>query len=104
MEFKPVEGKPVRFPPGKVAIKLSKDRWMDYRRAYSRSSTDLAGLPRLRERDFDGRTVLVSQAQLDALNAAFFRLHAPRAAETGTVFEAQERFKTRLFKRTKTLS
>jgi hypothetical protein len=104
MDFEPIEGKPVRFPPGKVAITLGKDRLMDYRRLYARSGTDLAGLPKLRERDFDGRTVTVSRSELDALNAALARLHTPTPPRTGSVFEAQERFKTRLHKRTQFLS
>jgi hypothetical protein len=99
-----IEGKPVRFPPGKVAITLDQDRLMDYRRLYARSATDLAGLPKLRDRDFDGRTVKISPSELDALNRAFARLHAPASRQTGTVFEAQERNKTRLFKRLQHLS
>jgi len=104
MGFEPIEGKAVRFPPGKVAITLGKDRLMDYRRLYARSSTDLAGLPKLRERDFDGRTVTISRSELDALNATLTRLHTPAPHRTGSVFEAQERFKTRLYKRTQFLS
>ena len=104
MDFEAIEGKPVRFAPGKVGVTLGKDRLMDYRRLYARSATDLAGLPQLRERDFDGRAVTISRSELDALNAALARLHTPRPRETGTVFEGQERFKTRLFKRTQQLS
>jgi hypothetical protein len=104
MDFEPIEGKPVRFPPGKVAVQLGKDRLMDYRRLYARSGTDLAGLPKLRERDFDGRTITISRSELDALNDALARLHTPRPRETGSVFEAQERFKARLYKRTQFLS
>jgi len=104
MEFNPIEGHPVRFPPGLVAIKLNKSQLMDYRRLYSRSSTDLAGLPKLRQRDFDGRTVHITQAELDALNGALASLHAPLHRGTGSVFEAQERSRTRLFKRLQHLS
>jgi hypothetical protein len=46
----------------------------------------------------------MSRAELDALNASLARLHTPRPRETGSVFEAQERFKTRLYKRTQFLS
>jgi hypothetical protein len=104
MDFKPIEGQAVRFPPGMVSIRLSKDQLAVYRRLYSRSSTDLAGLPKLQERDFDGRTVKITQSELDALNRALARLHAPPRRETGSVFEAQERSRTRLFKRLQHLS
>jgi hypothetical protein len=100
----PIEGKPVRFPPGKVAITLDKSLLPDYRRIYSRASTDLAGLPKLRARDFDGRTVNVTPAELEALNGAIARLRPAPAKQPSSVFEAQERYKTRLFKRLQHLS
>jgi hypothetical protein len=104
MEFEPIKGQPVRFPPGKVAIKLDATRLMDYRRLYARSGTDLAGLPKLRDRDFDGRRVYITRDELDALNAALARLHAPRRRATGSVFEGQQQHNNRLFKRLQYLS
>jgi hypothetical protein len=104
VSFEPIQGEPVRFPPGKVAIKLGPERLSDYRRLYAQSGTDLAGLPKLRARDFDGRMVRVTPGELVALNDALARLHAPPARQTGSVFEAQEQRKTRLFKRLQYLS
>ena len=98
-----IEGRPVRFPPGRVAIRLTPEHRLAYRRLYARYQTILEGLPVLRDRDFDGRDVKVTPAQLAALNRAFASLgedgNAPR-----TVFEAQHDQKTRLFKRTQYLS
>jgi hypothetical protein len=105
MEFQPIEGQPVRFPPGKVAVTLGPDLWMAYKRLYARAGTSLSRLPRLRERDFDGRrTVKITQSELDSLNRGLARLQAPRKRDTGTVFEAQEQGRTRLFKRLQYLS
>ena len=104
MAFEPIEGKPVRFPPGKVAVRLGPEHLRAYKVAYARASTDLSGLPALRDRDFDGREVKVSQDELDRLNAALERYATPAPAETGSAFEAQERYKTRLFKRLQHLS
>ena len=104
MEFQPIEGKPVRFPPGKVAIRLGPERLLDYQRLYARSGTDLGGMPQLRERDFDGREVKVTPAELDTLNAALARLYSPGKRGTGSVFEAQQNHKTKLFKRLQYLS
>ena len=72
--------------------------------AYARASTDLFGLPALRERDFDGREVKLSRDELDRLNDALARYGAPPEPETGSVFETQERYKTALFKRLQYLS
>ena len=102
-EFEPIIGTPVRFPPGRVAIRLSEDHRSAYRRLYARYCTILDGLPVLRDRDFDGRLVKVSRAQLDALNRAFSSLDQPPAAETGTPFEAQEHAKNRLYRKTQYL-
>jgi len=104
MPFEPIQGRPLRFPPGRVEIHLGPDRLLEYKRLYALSSTDLAGLPKLRDRDFDGRAVSVSKRELDALNAALVRLHAPSPRDTGSVFEAQEQTRTRLIKRTLYLS
>jgi hypothetical protein len=104
MEFQSIQGQPVRFPPGKVAIKLKPELWLPYKRLYARAGTSLSRLPRLRERDFDGRTVKITPTELASLNRGLARLQAPRKRETGTVFEAQEQGKTRLFKRPQYLS
>jgi hypothetical protein len=63
----PIEGKPVRFPPGRVAIRLDESHRTAYRRLYASYRTILDGLPVLRDRDFDGRKVLVTPAQAAAL-------------------------------------
>jgi hypothetical protein len=104
MAFEPIRGRPARFPPGKVMVTLGPERLLDYRRLYARSATDLGGLPKLREGDFDGRTVSMSAAELHALNHALAHLNAPRRRATGNAFETQEQHKTRLFKRLQYLS
>lgn len=104
MAYEPVAGTPLRFPPGRVEVRLGADHRSLYRRLYARYRTILDGLPVLREdRDFDGRPVRMTRAQLDALNAAFAALEAPRHPRDG-VFGDQEAQKTSLFKRTLFLS
>ena len=77
---------------------------MGYRTLYGRYQSILAGLPVFRERDFDGRAVVVTGAQLDALNTAFERLGEPKAERHTSVFESQEEVRRRLFKRLQFLS
>ena len=98
-----IQGGAVRIPPGRVAIRLNERHRSAYRRLYAAYGTILDGLPVLRDRDFDGRSVKVSKAQLEALNEAFAKLNA-EAATPGSVFEAQEAGRTRLFKRLQYLS
>lgn len=104
MEVEPLQGKPVRIPPGHVAVKLSDEHRRAYRALYARYGTVLEGLPVLRERDFDGRSVKLKAEQLEALNRAFARLGATKPTGAQGVFEAQERSKNRLFKRLQYLS
>jgi len=103
MELEPIEGKPVRFPPGQVEIRLNQQYRSAYRALYARYQSILAGLPVLRERDFDGRAVKVTAQELEALRRAFASLAAPTAKHS-TVFGAQEALKERLFKRLQYLS
>ena len=98
-----IEGKSVRFPPGRVAIRLNEGHKSAYRRLYGHYQSILAGLPVLRERDFDGRAVTVTSSQLDALNRAFAAL-SEVDAPSGNVFSAQEASRKRLFKRLQYLS
>ena len=104
MELEPLQGKPARIPPGYVAVKLNEEYRNAYRALYARYGTVLEGLPVLRERDFDGRTVKLKAGQLEALNKAFARLAATKPEGAQGVFEAQERTKNRLFKRLQYLS
>lgn len=104
MEHEAIQGRPALFPPGMVTIKLTPAHRSAYRRLYALSATDLAGLPKLRDRDFDGRPVKVAQRELDALNRALAGLQGPPPAAAGSAFEAQERSRTRLFKRLQHLS
>lgn len=99
----PIEGKPVRFPPGRVEIHLDSGHKSAYRRLYARYQSILAGLPVLRERDFDGRAVKITPDQLAALNAAFAGLAAD-GEPPGNAFSKQEASRTRLFKRLQYLS
>lgn len=104
MEVEAVEGKPVRFPPGRVAVRLDAKHWRAYRTLYARYLTVLGGLPVLREHDFDGRPVKMTAKELEALNRAFAALASEVEAVAGAAFEAQERAKNRLFKRLQYLS
>jgi hypothetical protein len=104
MQLEPVAGKPLRFPPGHVAIRLDERHRSAYRRLYARYRTIIDGLPVLRDRDFDGRALKVTKAQLEALNRAFATIDAGAPKQTGSVFEAQEAGRTGLFKRLQYLS
>ena len=104
MEYTPIEAKPVRFPPGRVQIHLTPEHRMGYRKLYASYQSILGGLPVLRDRDFDGRNVLVTAAELEALNGAFAKQTGQGAGRAGTVFESQEEARRRLFKRLQYLS
>ena len=101
--IEPITGKPLRFPPGRVEIKLDQRHRSAYRALYARYQSYNAGLPILRERDFDGRAVKVTREELAALNAAFATVAAV-AAPGGSAFGTQEATKTELYKRTQYLS
>jgi hypothetical protein len=103
MELEPIAGKPVRFPPGRVAIRLDERHKSAYRRLYGQYQSILAGLPVLRDRDFDGRVVTVTTSQLAALNVAFAKLGAAENAGM-SAFGDQEAARKRLFKRLQYLS
>lgn len=100
----PITGKPVRFPPGRLAIRLGEEHWFAYRLLYGRYQSYLAGLPVLRARDFDGRAVMVTREGLDALNRGFASLRDGRADTDGSPFGGQAQTRTRLFKRLQSLS
>ena len=104
MELEPIEGKPVRFPPGRVEIRLNPTHRSAYRVLYARYQSILAGLPVLRERDFDGRQVKVTASEFDALRRAFAGPSEAGAHRQGAAFESQEASKERLFKRLQYLS
>lgn len=104
MELEPITGTPVRLPPGRVAIRLDERYRLPYRRLYDRYESYLSGLPVLRDRDFTGRRVLVTPAQLEALNAGLRKLAQENGAAPPTPFGQQERAKKRLFKRLQFLS
>jgi hypothetical protein len=76
---------------------------MAYRRLYAGYQSYLTGVPVLRERDFDGRRVVMTSAQLEALNKALSALDAP-VHEHDSVYGAQEHGRKRLFKRLQFLS
>lgn len=104
MALEPIQGKPVRFPPGRVQIRLGPEYSRAYRRLYARYRTIVDGLPVLRERDFDGRPVTITPTQLEALNRAFASFARPEPSSNDGVFGAQEAQRTRLFKRLQFLS
>ena len=102
MEVAPIEGKPVRFPPGRLEIRLDERHRLAYRRLYQHYRSFLSDMPVLRERDFDGRPIKVTPKQLEALNAAFASLDDHERGNS--VFGGQEAATTKLFKRTQFLS
>ena len=102
MEIAPIEGKPRRFPPGRVEIRLDDPHRQAYRRLYQRYKSFLTRMPVLRERDFNGRPILVTRPELHALNAAFSSLNEVR--NSTSAFGHQEEAATRLFKETQFLS
>lgn len=105
MAFEPIVGTPVRIPPGHVAVRLDARYRLPYRRLYRRYQTELAGLPVLRDRDFDGRVVKMRGQELEALNVALARvLGGATDGRRPTPFGAQERVRTSLFKRLQFLS
>lgn len=104
MDYEPISGKPVRFPPGRVQIRLNQDHRRAYRALYGRYQSILAGLPVLRDRDFDGRAVVVTTADVAALNRAFETLTARAAGPAETAFADQQANRSRLFKRLQYLS
>ncbi|MBI5288009.1 MAG: hypothetical protein HY873_03445 [Chloroflexi bacterium] len=105
MEFTPIKGRRVPLPPGHVAAKLPPELWQPYKRLHAQYQAYLSGMPMLAERDFDGkRSVKMTPKQLRALNAAFGALFESGTGDAGTVFEAQEDARTRLFKRLQYLS
>ena len=97
-----IEGKPVRFPPGRFQIRLNQEHRRAYRALYARYQSILAGLPVLRGDDFDGRAVTVSAAELGSLNRAFADVNI--AAPPETAFSSQQAERNRLFKRLQYLS
>lgn len=105
MSYEPIVGRPLRLPPGHVAVRLTDDHRRAYRRLYARYGAAAAGLPVLRpERDFDGRPVRMPAARLEALNRAFAALAAEDARQPTGTFDAQEASRTKLFKRLQYLS
>ena len=104
MEIPPIEGKSTGFRPGRVTIRLGEEHRKAYTTVYAQYRTIFDSLPVLRERDFDGRPIVVTAAQLDALNRAFASLSAPEEPASRSPFDSQERTKNRLFKRLQYLS
>lgn len=93
----------VRFPPGRASVRLGPEHRQVYRSLYARYRTLLDGLPVLRDRDFDGRTVQMTKAEFAALDRAFAVDAEPEPREDGA-FASQERAKSRLFKKVQYLS
>jgi hypothetical protein len=103
MSLEPLAGTPVRFPPGRVAVRLDERYHIPYRRLYRRYQTQIAELPVLRDRDFDGRAVKMTVEQLDALNRALAGIGALNG-HAASPFDLQEQGRTQLFKRNQFLS
>ena len=105
MDLEPLKAEPVRFPPGHVAVRLGETHRAAYRRLYATYRSNYADLPVLRDdRDFDGRPVKLSQRQFQALSQAFELSQQTPRRRTGATFEAQERGRSRLYRKTQYLS
>lgn len=104
MEIPPVEAKSGGLRPGRVTIRLSEEHRKAYEVLYAQYRTIFDSLPVLRERDFDGRAISLTKAQLDALNGSFASLAKPDEPDGMSPFEVQDRAKRRLFKRLQYLS
>ena len=99
----PITGKPLFLRPGSTRVRLGEEHRRAYRRLYG-LQFPLAGVPALKDHDFDGRSITVTTSQLAALNRAFASLH--RQAESGArnSFGGQERFLTEHFQEMQFLS
>jgi len=105
MQVAPLEAKRLRFPPGRVEVRLSEEHRRAYRRLYSRYQSYLVGLPVLRDKDFDGRPVRMTEAEFEALKRGFEQLSQEgRPTAASAPFLRQEVEKERLFKRLQFLS
>jgi hypothetical protein len=102
--LEPIVGRPVRFPPGRLEVRLDERHRSAYRELYRRYRTMLTDMPVLRDRDFDGRAVKLTKRQFEALNEGFAGLVAPVSKRANEAFAGQESSRTRLFKRTQYLS
>jgi hypothetical protein len=104
MDIEPVVGQPVRFPPGRLAVRLDERHKLAYKRLYARYRTLLDDLPVLRERDFAGKAVNLTAAQLKALNRGFASLADDAGTPVLGVFDGQEQSSSRLSKKVQYLS
>ncbi len=104
MDIAPVIGTPIRFPPGRVAIRLGSEHKLAYKRLYGQYQTVVGGIPVLRDGDFDGRAVKLTPLELRALNRGFESLNEHTGPAAQGVFSAQERTRNRLFKKLQHLS
>ena len=102
-ELAPIGGNPIFLRPGSTRIRLNEEHRHAYRRLYG-LVFPLAGVPALRDRDFDGRAMTVSKAQLEALNRAFASLDRYGHARAHNAFEGQERLLTERFQEMQFLS
>ena len=104
MELPPIEAKSGGLRPGRVSVQLGPEHRRGYELLYGQYRTIFDSLPVLRERDFGGRPISMTRAQLEALNRAFASLAGPEEPAAASPFEAQDRTKRRLFKRLQYLS
>jgi hypothetical protein len=104
METEPIIGVPARFSRGRVTIHLSEEYRRPYQELYTHYRTVIDDLPVLRERDFDGRPVMVTASGLVALNQALANLGGSGEPSATSAFGAQARAKSRLFKKLQYLS
>ncbi|MDP9236480.1 MAG: hypothetical protein M3P30_03610 [Chloroflexota bacterium] len=104
MDIEVVVGRPVRFRPGRLTVRLGERHRLAYKRLYATYRTLLDDLPVLREGDFDGKAVHMRAAQLEALNRGFASLATDTGGAVLGVFDGQEQSKSRLSKKVQYLS
>lgn len=103
MTVDPIVGESVRFRPGHVRITLTKQDRKAYLLLYG-DNFPLADVPALNDRDFDGRSMVMSRPQLAALNRKFAALADEPGPRSPGAFGNQERLLTKRFRELQFLS
>jgi hypothetical protein len=89
LAVEPIVGKPERFRPGHVAIRLYERDRRAYRRLYG-LVFPLADVPALKDGDFDGRVLTLTRPELQALNHALASLDRQGVPKMRGASEDQE--------------
>ena len=90
LELELIVGRPLFLRPGRTRLRLDEEHRRAYRRLYG-LQWPLAGVPALRDHEFDGRSITLTTSQLAALNLAFTSLDRGARSRDHNAFEGQER-------------